>query len=439
MSDVIFKSEKTGNPEKYEHLEELRKQMRNTLIDNLESKEGKIVKALKFGIIGSGAAGSRLAEQFDKLGYSVCCFNTSLQDLNSVTLSTEKKLHIDSGLGGAGKDLQVGQEVTEQHETEIRSLIEANFGKEMSNIDCFLVCTSLSGGSGSGSIVPLLQLLSEYQIPINVLAVLPLTSEGVVAKANTLESLEKLSKLSVGKVLNSLIIIDNSKIEQLYPDVSVASFYKAANFDICNQFDTFNKLSATSTDVAIDPTDYARILSSGNCTIYGKIDVALETDQQGYFLDEDKLADAMVSNLENGLLVEGFDFKDALRCGVYLCGNRDELDKIPASIFNYAFASLNEELDNADLFRGIYFDDSLSGQISIYTICSGLGLPRERMEILKDEVDNELHQMKEKEKKAKQKMDVFQQTQQKDNQDYQRRKNKNTTFGKMVNRKRSRN
>ena len=59
--------------------------------------------AFRFAFIGTGQAGSRLAEAFYKLGYrKVCVINTTSQDLTMIDIPEENKLAICEG--GAGKD-----------------------------------------------------------------------------------------------------------------------------------------------------------------------------------------------------------------------------------------------------------------------------------------------------------------------------------------------
>jgi len=421
--------------------EEMKQKMSTSTIPELSnSLSDPRFKALSFGIIGTGAAGNRIAEQFNQFGYKVCAINTSKQDLYGINLPESQKLLLDYTHGGAGKDQSLGEEATREFEPEIKALFEATFGSDdLDQIDSILICTSLGGGTGGGSIIPLIEILSDYGITANVLCALPLHSEGTVTKANAIKSLDKLSKLSTGKIINSLIVIDNSRIETLYQDISLGGFFKTANFDIVNTWNTFNTLSALPSDVAIDPTDFVRILSSGSCTIFGKLEVPLHIENQQVHIDEDDLAEMLLQNLNGSLLADGFDLTEAVRAGVYITGNSEHLNQIPASAFNYLFASLNEELRSADLFKGVYTDSRQSNSLTIYTLVSGLGLPRERIEQLMIQSQQEVEEMEEKESNASARMEVFQKSTNVEQDRYQKKKKNNSTFGKMVRRRKGRN
>ena len=52
-------------------------------------------RSIKFGIIGSGQAGSRLAEQFYAIGYPCVAINTALQDLKHINIPDSNKLLLD--------------------------------------------------------------------------------------------------------------------------------------------------------------------------------------------------------------------------------------------------------------------------------------------------------------------------------------------------------
>jgi len=397
-------------------------------------------KAVRYGIIGTGHGGSRLAEQFYQFGYKVCVANTSEQDLYHIQLPEENKIFMDYALGGAGKDMDVGSAATQESEEKIKQMIEKIFGADVKDIDAFVLAIGGGGGTGTGSSIPLISMMSDYGLPITVLYTLPMGSEGTVTKANAIEGLNKLSQLVVNRLLNGLIIVDNSRIEDLYSEVSLGGFFKVANFDIANIFNTFNTLSSLPTQyTAIDPMDFTKIMTSGGCTIYGKIEIPLHIEDGQVIMDEDDITELLLQNLQNSMLAEGFNVTEALRFGVYITGKAEYLDQIPASTFNYAFASLNDELKKADLFKGVYVDQRLESSLIVYLLVSGVGLPRERVQQLIEQAQSDVEEMEEKESNVRAKMEVFQQTNSTKEQDrYRQKKKDSSTFGKMINRRRDR-
>lgn len=458
--NVIFQEEKSGDTDKYKSTvgvradasapttaalrEEMKAKMTSTTLETVIDF-GNVLsdpdsKAIKFGVVGVGHGGSRLAEQFHQFGYKVCVVNTAKQDLAYINLPQSQKYLVNFALGGVGKDIDLGETAVVESQEEIKAFLNSNFDEDASSVDQFILCIGGGGGTGSGSTVPMIQLLSDYNLPITVLYTLPMTSEGTVTKWNAVVTLDKLSKLAVNQLINGLVVIDNSRIEEIYANVSLGNFFKVANFDIANIFNSFNTMSSLPTDyMAIDPMDFARVISSGNCMIYGKLELPLSVDAGHVEVAEDDIAQALVHNIQNSLLAEGFDISQAMRAGVYITGKSKYLNQIPASAFNFAFASLNEQLGKADLFKGVYPDERLEDKLIIYTLITGLGLPRDRIESLKEQAQEDINEMESKESDSRQKMAVFEQTTNKESDKYRQQKKSNSAFGKMANRAARRN
>ena len=52
-------------------------------------------RSIRFGVLGTGAGGSRLAESFYKLGYDSVVCNTASVDLKSINIPDTNKLLLD--------------------------------------------------------------------------------------------------------------------------------------------------------------------------------------------------------------------------------------------------------------------------------------------------------------------------------------------------------
>ena len=98
----------------------------------------KKVKSIKFGVVGSGQAGSRLAETFYNAGYAAVVFNTASQDLEHIKIPDDNKCLLQYGLGGAAKDLEIGRAAAETHKDEINALIET----KLEDCQVLLFCLS---------------------------------------------------------------------------------------------------------------------------------------------------------------------------------------------------------------------------------------------------------------------------------------------------------
>ena len=385
LSDVQVKKEDAVDLNKLAALKakSQAKQQENTMAAKLVSTKER---SLVLGVLGSGQAGSRIAEAFYKLGYSACVVNTALQDLKFINLPDSNKLLLEYGLGGAAKEMEIGAAAAESHRGEITQLINDKLSSSQVN----LLCLSLGGGSGAGSCETLVDILAEQGKPLVVITVLPMDTEDAQTKSNALETLSKLAKLTQTKKVNNLIVVDNAKIEAIYQDVSQVEFYGVANKIIVDTIDVFNTLSSMpSATKALDPMEWSKLFIDGEgLTVYGSFTVK-------NYQEDTAIAEAVINNLGSNLLAEGFDLKQSRYVGYMIAANKDVWTKIPASSVNYANSMVNDICGTPKgIFKGIYVIDSPDDEVKIYSMFSGLGLPESRVTQLKKDAKEHMQTVK---------------------------------------------
>ncbi len=380
-------------------------------------------RSLKIGVVGVGQAGSRLAEVFYNYGYSVGIMNTAMQDLKFIQVPERKKLFLEFGLGGAGKDLSIGSGAIEQHKDTIVKFLETEV---VADNDMLFLAISGGGGTGSGSVEPMLSILTSFGRPAGVVYVLPMNTDDAISKKNSLTTLARLAKMASTDIISTLIVVDNSKIETIYGNLSQTEFWKVANNAIVEPLHLFNSLTSQASQfTSLDPTDFGRIISYGDCSLYGMIEVENYTD-------ETALAEAVMKGLEDGMLASGFDLKTAKVGGVIVVGKKEALEQIPANNINYMFHLISEQTDNASIYRGIYAKNSENDTVKIYSWFAGLGLPINRINVLKQESVLQAAKQKEKGRVSAMTLDVGEKTTTAAQEIHQKIKAKNSAFGKLT-------
>ena len=68
--------------------------------------------------------------------------------------------------------------------------------------------------------------------------------EGIKVQDNSKKTISKVIDSQKAGVLSPLVILDNEKIKQLYPNLTVNQFWSTANNSICSILHLFNKISA---------------------------------------------------------------------------------------------------------------------------------------------------------------------------------------------------
>jgi cell division GTPase FtsZ len=346
------------------------------------------VRSINFGVVGSGQCGSRIAESFYKLGYDSVVINTADQDLKFIDIPESNKMRLTYGLGGAAKDLEIGREAAESHKEQIVELVN----NQLADAQMFIFCTSLGGGSGAGSVEPMIEVLSSVGKPIMVLCVLPMDSDDVQTKSNSLKTLEKLLGHVKTKKIQNLIVVDNAKIESIFHDVGQMNFFPIANRAIIEPIDVFNVQSAKPSPFkSLDPMEVTKLFIDGEgLSVYGSFDVE-------NYREDTALAEAVIGNLKENLLSSGFDITQSKYVGFMLCAPKRVWDQIPASSINYANTMIDDSCGNPfGIFKGIYEVESEADCVKVYTYFSGLGLPAERLENLNKEIKTKLEVVKKK-------------------------------------------
>jgi len=334
-------------------------------------------RSLQIGCVGSGQAGSRIAEAMFKLGYPAIALNTAIQDLRFISVPDSNKLLLEYGVGGASKELSIGNSAAEAHKVEITQLIN----EKLSDAQVLFLTFSLGGGSGAGSCEVLVDIMSELGKPLVVISVLPMDTDDAQTKQNALETLSKLAGYAKSKKISNLILVDNARIEAIYHDANQFDFFNLANKSIVDTLDAFNTLSSMPSAVkALDAMEWSKILiDSGGLSCFGEFNIE-------NYSEDTSIAEGVISNLSNNLLANGFDLAGARYIGFMVVANSEVWSKIPASSINYATSMVNDLAPGArGVFKGIYTVDSQDNYVKVYSFFSGLSLPMERIDQLKKE------------------------------------------------------
>ena len=325
--------------------------------------------------MGAGQGGSRIAHSFHKLGYrKLSAINTAQQDLNTIDL--ENKLCI--GEGGAGKDPSKAESSFADRKEDILDFMRYSFGEDF---DRLFVCAGAGGGTGAGTVCPLvdtaLELYNIVRCPadkVGVILALPKASEGKRVNANAHDTLSKVfDYVQQGKV-SPLIILDNEKINKLYPNLAVAPFWETANASIAGLFHLFNHTaSKDSSYSAFDPNDYKHLLDSG-LIVFGAAPVKEWQNQM-------QLTKTVRDNIKNNALSGGVDLSTGTTAAVIMIGGTEVLENVPQDNLDKAFEQFSRLLGKGStVHRGIYSGNRQD--LTVYTAIGGIGRPEGKLKEL---------------------------------------------------------
>ena len=138
-------------------------------------------------------------------------------------------------------------------------------------VDRYFICAGAGGGTGAGTIMPLIETAAELQKiqksssdKVGVILALPKVSEGNKVNANAYKILDEVYNAVESGVVSPLIVVDNEKINKLYPGLGVAQFWQTANMSIAGLFHLFNNTATKDSSYSsFDTNDYKQVLDSG--------------------------------------------------------------------------------------------------------------------------------------------------------------------------------
>jgi hypothetical protein len=129
----------------------------------------------------------------------------------------------------------------------------------------------------------------------------------------------------------------------------------------------------------IDSTELLKVMVDGEgFSTYGHFVVE-------NYKDDTSVAEAVLSNLSNNLLADGFDLRQSKYVAFMVVANKDVWSKIPSSNIDYACSMLNDIANNPGIFKGIYVQESNEDVVHVYSWFFGLGIPTSRLDQLKNE------------------------------------------------------
>lgn len=347
-----------------------------------ETVENTVPGAIRYGFIGSGQGGGRLAQEAYALGYrKTIVINTSPQDLSSVKVPDDHKLHLDIGPGGAGANMERGEEAATRHQQAVYNKMKAVFD---THIDHIMICASAGGGSGGGSLRPLIMVAKRYlqflgfvgddiDRRVGVILTLPTVEEqaSVHIARNALEAATGVSDMAERDGITPVIVIDNSRIRDLYRRIPYSVFWPTVNKGVLELFDVFNRLALKNDGfVSFDPADYAAVMQTGGHAVMGVVSV--KPEDVG---DEAKVFKVLDASLGKTLLADGFDYSTAKASGVVIVGGRQTFAEVPSMdrVIEYVCSMVANMTGGAKVFRGVYQDERPG--LRVYTVISGLKRP----------------------------------------------------------------
>lgn len=160
--------------------------------------------------IGVGQGGGNITRELELNDCQAFYINSSLDDLDTIDTSYDKKYHI-SGTKGMAKDISFAKDVILNDYNDDKA-VESVY-KAYANASTYFFVFTLSGGTGGGMGVEIATRFKE-RFPdktVNIITVLPHADEDMIMHYNAMECLKGINEGLTNDLITNVQILDNSK------------------------------------------------------------------------------------------------------------------------------------------------------------------------------------------------------------------------------------
>nr|WP_314540452.1 cell division protein FtsZ [uncultured Massilia sp.] len=310
------------------------------MVDN--AALGTVIK-----VVGVGGAGGNAVQHMINKGMSGVEFIAANTDAQALTAnSAHNIIQIgESGLG-AGMRPEVGRQLAEQSRSRIEDALR---GAHM-----VFIAAGMGGGTGTGA-APIVAEVAKTMGALTVAVVSkPFSYEGQKCMDVAELGLEELSKH-----VDSLIVILNEKLEEIYEDDSMLDWMKYADDVLNNAVAGIAEIINVPGHINVDFNDVKTIMSEQGKAMMGTATAA--------GVDRARIA---AEQAVASPLLDGIDLSGARGVLVNVTASRGlkgkEIKEVMAAV--RAFAA-----PDAAIAQGIAYDDAMGDELRVTVVATGLG------------------------------------------------------------------
>ena len=314
-----------------------------------EKEKGKRYNA-KIKVIGVGGAGGNALNNMiaTKLqGVEFVAANTDSQNLerSSCTKKIQLGASITRGLG-AGADPEVGRLSAEECIDDIRETIEGS--------DMIFVTAGMGGGTGTGASPVVAREARDLGALTVAVVTKPFNFEGDKRMNRALEGIQELKK-----EVDTLIIIPNERLKTMADkNTPFKELIVRADEVLLHAVKGISDLIMSSGFINLDFADVKRVMEQMGTAIMGT----------GRASGDNRAAEAAQEAI-NSPLLEDVSISGARGLLMNVTGPPD----MTMEEIDQASSYIKQEVhEDADIFWGVVFDDSLGDEIQITVIATGI-------------------------------------------------------------------
>ncbi len=311
-------------------------------IDMLEDPKCTVIK-----VVGVGGAGGNAVQHMINKGVCGVEFIVANTDAQALTLSSAHNL-IQIGETGLGAGMQpsLGRQLAEETRNRIE---DALAGAHM-----VFIAAGMGGGTGTGAAPVVAQVAKELGALTVAVVSKPFSYEGQKCMEIANEGLEELSKN-----VDSLIVILNEKLEEIYEDDTIKEWFQHADDVLNNAVAGIAEIINVPGHVNVDFNDVKTIMAEQGKAMMGTA-----------VADGDGRARIAAQQAISSPLLDGVNLSGAKGVLVNVTGSSSlkgkETKEVMRTVREFA-------ADDASIALGLAVDESMGDKIRVTVVATGLG------------------------------------------------------------------
>jgi len=304
-------------------------------------------------VVGAGGGGGNAVSfmhstGMDDVDFAICNTDVQALEMSEVPKKVQIGTILTKGLG-AGTDAIVGRKAAQESIDEINSIFSGS--TEMAFITC-----GMGGGTGTGAAPVIAEAAKKKGLLTVGVVTVPFRDEGEEALYRAVEGIKELHRQ-----VDSILIIDNQKLYQLYGELDVFSAFHKADEVLCTAVKSIAQIITKSGHINADFADVRKIMQNSGVSLMG-IGTASGPDRV-----EKAVEQALCSPLLNDL-----DVSTAKNALVNITTSSEAGKAATMSELSKIMDLIKAKTgDTVNFKRGIVKDDSMGEALSVTTIATG--------------------------------------------------------------------
>lgn len=260
---------------------------------DLPKNQSNVIKVIGVGGGGSNAINHMFKQGIKGVDFVIC--NTDSQALNSSGVPNKIQLGVNLTEGlGAGANPEIGEKAAIESLDDIKTLLD-------SNTKMVFITAGMGGGTGTGAAPIIAKMAMELDILTVGIVTTPFQFEGKTRNSQAHKGIEKFRK-----VVDSLIIINNNKLREVYGNLGFKTGFSKADEVLSTAARGIAEVITHHYTQNIDLRDAKTVLSKSGTAIMGSSTAIGENRAKEAIinaLDSPLLNDNKISGAKNVLLL----------------------------------------------------------------------------------------------------------------------------------------